>query len=340
MNVTFDSSLFANRPHRVKGTAQRVNLCFEYGGITHQIPTIYRFRQGLVLDIISIQDADTLRAFWNEWRHREDEAPDGLESPCVQIDCAVRLDDKLCSKGQSSSFAMYQPWAQAELRAVADNEDDDIPGHELQPFLDEYPELVSADSCFSVTRIALFCGSKAAQGFRKISLDIRRTERLEPIGHHFMLNCSGEWQAESFVHPSGNACQLHIRAAEELDMSKLFAGAKFVVRGSSAMARQLDYYVEPPLKEDDRLYVQDASPAAQVVLGSYAHNASSIGIIGGADGPTAIFMAGKHDEDAPRVERIYTKPRDEMPSSVPIEIIGLYTQERPAETVTLLLPQR
>lgn len=101
---------------------------------------------------------------------------------------------------------------------------------------------------------------------------------------------------------------------------------------------EMQYTLEPPLPVGD-FALADAAPgdearACKVESGFTAQESACIGIIGGADGPTAVFVSGKGDEAGEDVRAAYSSLHYE-----PVETVTWRARfmARPKEAVTVTL---
>ena len=101
---------------------------------------------------------------------------------------------------------------------------------------------------------------------------------------------------------------------------------------------EMQYTLEPPLPVGDFVLVDavpgDEARACKVESGFTAQESACIGIIGGADGPTAVFVSGKGDEAGEDVRAAYSSLHYE-----PVETVTWRARfmARPKEAVTVTL---
>ena len=101
---------------------------------------------------------------------------------------------------------------------------------------------------------------------------------------------------------------------------------------------EMQYTLEPPLPVGDFVLVDavpgDEARACRVENGLTAQESACIGIIGGADGPTAVFVSGKGDEAGEDVRAAYSSLHYE-----PVETVTWRARfmARPKEAVTVTL---
>lgn len=294
MKVYYDSSLLG----KVKGASglhQRVNWKFEYAGIKRCIPVIYRFPKGIVFDIITLLDEEKLYEYFEKYEAIA-EALTPLKRRCARQEHPyqavpmkkIYINGKRVKGGYSSSSNVSIPWAM---------ENDD-----LTLLRKAYSSILKGTACFACER---FCvpypetDSKIQKLLRSlrlervngIKLSTRPVQWFSPLDIHFEMPAENNQKEICFKHPiTGIMHTIYFQNTESLKMP---LGAN---ENSSFYVMQSMYEIEPALPKGDTLQfnssIQYAEPVEDRLMPAAA---SSIGIIGGADGPTAIFVssAGK-----------------------------------------------
>lgn len=289
MKIYYNSSLWskAQGPH---GLPQRVNWQFEYDGTRRCIPVIYRFPEGIVFDVITFLDEAKLRKFFEKY-----EADEGNLTP-LQRRCAeqehpyqavpineIWINGRRVESGYSFSSTVNIPWA---------HQDDAI-----MLVRKAYSFILKDTVCFACQR---FCVPypKANSGFEKLL----RFLRLEKVNHIKILTNPLQWfwplninfeipakeeKVISFKHPvTGITHILYFQDAENVEISH---GTS---RDRSIYYLQAMYEIDPALPAGDSLQFNSSIRYTEQSDDKFMPKAaSSIGIIGGADGPTAIFVA-------------------------------------------------
>lgn len=294
MKVYYNSSIW-NKGKGLCGLPQRTNWQFEYAGTKRCIPAIYRFSKGIVFDIITILDETKLREFFNKYETIE-ETLTPLQQRCVEQEHPYQtlqikeiwINGKQVESGYSSSSTMSIPWAQQD--------------NELAIVRKAYSSILKDVVCFGCQR---FCvpysetDSKTKKLLRFLRLDrvssIRLftypVQRFFPLDIHFEMSIDENQKEICFNHPiTGIKHTLYFQSVEP---------TKFPIGtdgNHSFYTMQSMYEIEPALPQGDTLQfdasIQYTKPSDDKFSPTAA---SSIGIIGGADGPTAIFVSSKED---------------------------------------------
>ncbi|WIV13730.1 sodium ion-translocating decarboxylase subunit beta [Proteiniborus sp. MB09-C3] len=292
MKVYYNSSIWSKGKGPC-GLAQKTNWEFEYAGTKRIIPAIYRFSQGIVFDIITILDEKKLRKFFEKYEAIE-ETLTPLQRRCAEQEHPYQsvpikeifINEKQVENGYSSSGAMSIPWEKQN--------------DELISLQRAYSSILKDTSCFACER---FCvpypetDSKIQKLLRflrlikvdKIKLCTYPMEEFFPLDIHFKMSVNEEQKELCFNHPiTGIKHTLFFQNAETTEFPIT------INRNRILYNMHLMYEIEPALPQGDTLQfgtsIQYTEPEP-IVDGFSPDSASSIGIIGGADGPTAIFIS-------------------------------------------------
>lgn len=292
MKIYYNSSLWSKQKG-IRGVPQRVNWQFEYAGARHCIPTIYRFSKGIVFDVITFLDETKLREFFEKYEAGE-ETLTPLQRRCAEQEHPYQpvpvkeiwMNGKRAEGGYSSSSTASIPWARQE--------------DDLIPVRKEYSFLLKDTDCFACER---FCvpypetGSKAQKllhFFRlsrvsSLKLSTRPVQWFCPLDIHFEIPEKEEQKEVCFVHPkTGVTHTLYFQKAELVEVPKGMDKSRsfYIVHAM--------YEIEPVLPQGDSLQFNSSIQYTEPSEDKFSPTAaSSIGIIGGACGPTAIFTAAK-----------------------------------------------
>lgn len=290
MKMHYNSSLWdKGKGHR--GLRQRVDWKFEYSGKKRFIPAIYRFPKGIVFDIITLLDEAKLLEFFEEYEMSEESlAP--LQRSCAKQNHPYQavpikeiwIDGKPVEGGYSSNSAVSIPW---ELQK--DN---------LVLVRKAYPSILKGTSCFACERFCVpypVTESKIQKllrflrinKVRSIKLSTRLVHWLFPLDIHFDMPAGENQKVVIFKHP-----------VTKIQHTIYFQKAKLVEiplgtdRNRSLYTAQAMYEIEPALPEGDALQFKSSIQYTQPSDNKFKPTAaSSVGIIGGADGPTAVFIS-------------------------------------------------
>ncbi len=298
MKTYYNPSLWGNEKGKgLCGVPQKVNWKFEHAGARHFIPIIYRFSKGIVFDIITLLDEAKLRGFFEKYEAIE-ETLTPLQQRCAEQEHPYQsisakeicINGKRAEGGHSSSSAVSIPWGSQD--------------EELSPVREAYSTLLKDRTCFACER---FCvpypeaGSKVQKLLRFFRLSRIKSIKLStwpvqwflPLDINFEIPDKESTREVCFVHPeTGVTHTLYFQDSELVEMPMGKDGSR------SLYTVQATYEIDPALPQGDSLQfgssIQYAEPPEE---GRFSpHGASSIGIIGGSCGPTAIFLAGNDRE--------------------------------------------
>jgi len=294
---TYYSSNLWGKGKGMCGLPQRVNWQFEHAGSRQYIPVVYRFSEGIVFDIITLLDETKLREFFEKYeaveerltplqrRSAEQEHP----YQAVPIN-EIWINGERAEGGYSSSSAVSIPWAQRDDRLTLVGK--------------AYASILKDATCFACER---FCVpypetdskmQKLLRFFRlnrvsDVKLYTRPVQRFSPLDIHFEAPDKENRREICFIHPkTGITHTLYFQNAEPVEMPM---GIETEHRLYTVQAM---YEIDPPLPQGDSLQFNSSiqyTEFSEDRLG--LASASSIGIIGGACGPTAIFAAVKNKEE-------------------------------------------
>lgn len=294
MKVYYNSSLWG-RDKGLTGLPQRVNWQFEHRGTKRFIPYIYRFSKGIVFDIITILDEESLREFIEKYEAIEDRLT-SLERRCAEQEhpyqavsiMDIWINGNKIVEGYSSSSSVDIPLLQDNL--------------ELKPIKKAYSSILKDENSFGCARYCIpypETDSKIKKILRFLRLDRVKSMKVStypvycffPLDIHFEMNVGENQKEISFEHPTtGTRHRVYFNRGEIVEYSINSDGVPKIY------AMQSIYEIVPPLPDGDSL--QFNSSISYTVEPDNNDkftptSAASIGIIGGAYGPTAIFTSSK-----------------------------------------------
>lgn len=294
MKIYYNSSLWS-KGKGLRGLPQKIYWQFKYAGSKRCIPVIYRFSKGIVFDVITFLDEAKLREFFKKYKAIE-ETLTPLQRRCAKQehpyqDIPIKeiwINGKRVESGYSSSSTISIPWARQDDK--------------LTLVRKAYSSILKDTSCFACER---FCvpypetDSKAQKFMRFFRLDRVNSLKLithsvqwfSPLDIRFEMSGKENQKEVCFKHPiTGIIHKIYFQNAEFVEMP-LGAG-----RNRFYTVQSL-YEIEPALPQGDTLQFNSSIQYIEPPEDKFTPTAaSSIGIIGGADGPTAIFIAAKNKE--------------------------------------------
>lgn len=277
------------------GFPQRINWWFEYAGAKRCIPVIFRFPEGIVFDIITFLDEEKLCEFFEKYEAVEAKLTP-LQRRCAEQEHPYQavpvkelwINGKRVEGGYSSSGTVSIPWAGQ--------------GDELTLVRKAYSYILRGTACFACER---FCipypetNSEAEKLMRLLRLYRVNSIKLStrPVTWFYPLDIKLEMKANEnhkefcIRHPkTGEAHTLYFQHKEPVEIP--FSPG----RNRSLYAVQSMYEIEPPLPSGDTLQFNSSMQYTEPPEDGFSPTAaSSIGIIGGAFGPAAIFT-GANDK--------------------------------------------
>lgn len=300
MKVHYSSSLYC-KGKGLWGLPRRVNWQFEHGGARHCIPSIYGFSKGIVFDIITFLDEAKLRDFFEKYEAIEEKMTP-LQRRCAKQENPYQavpikeiwINGKKVNGGYSSSSVVSIPWAgeNDNLTLVKEAYSSILNGTAsfgCERFCIPYPETDS-----KIQKLLRFL---RLYKVRSIKLSTHPLQWFYPLDIRFEMSEKDDQKVAYFKHPvTGVTHTLYFQNAKPVEIPLR------PDKNCSLYVMQSMYEIEPALPEGDTLQfnssIQYAEPPGDRFLPT---SASSIGIIGGADGPTSIFISnGGGGKNIPR----------------------------------------
>ncbi len=295
MKTYYNSSLWG-KEKGIHGLPQRTNWQFEYAETKRYIPIIYRFPKGIVFDIITLLDEVKLREFFEKYRNIERELTP-LQHRCAEQEHPYQalpmkeiwINGKRVNSGYSSSGNVSIPWAR--------NDDN------LRPVQKAYSSILKGTDCFACERYCIpypETDSKAQKLLRflrlarvnSIKISTHAMQRFYPLNIHFEMSPKDNQKVVSFKHPVTKI--IHTLYFQNAMLVEMPLGRD---KNRNFYAMQSMYEIEPALPQGDTLQFNSSMQYTEPSEDKFRPMAAaSIGIIGGADGPTSIFMTGKDKE--------------------------------------------
>lgn len=289
--VYFEGGFGAKRPRRRPGKETRTEKEFCWDGEEWLLPAVYRCGEGLVIDLLKRVPEERLRRFREKWGLDDNCEPCRELTPAEQeqleaenpmnedFRAVVAADGRLlrCSTG-------YGEYWYPDGGAACDGEAAAVVAH--------YG--LEGDCGWVIWRLNFPWGGKALQ---PKALELTLTAQKRAMCAEAFTAKPGE--TVPLTDPqTGERYKLTVLAVTPKTMEELPLPAG---REYPKEYVELRYTVEPPAA--GRLTLRDTQPgdearycaAGDVSVAPAAQGSACIGIIGGADGPTAVFVSGKGD---------------------------------------------
>lgn len=307
MNVYFDENYWGCLEDKAHGTPGREFRClvsFQWEGRECRIPAVYLFEQGLTADLCCRIERQELLDFYKKWEERESEEEELLlqQKNPFYMDIWMEIEaDGVPLQRQTGCGCSYQP-LDLMPPETAQNAEADAAEEML---MEAYGLDRTAGWTFWRQSFAWAEGKPGEQSALAVAL-CREPEDLP--GPHFRTGTKkGEREIE-FVHPAtGKVHKLTVLEQEAGVLPVREFPPETGIRQFPEHFTILHYQVEPELPEG-ALLVSDCARPDSPVKEADGPAASSIAVIGGADGPTSIFLAGKvsAEEGGPSRRKAYS----------------------------------
>lgn len=289
------------------GQALKLNQKFRFAGRDWYVPAAYLTAKGLVLDILMRADKAALEDFCKKWEHLEDEdmPNDVFEQAERENPLAFEFSPQIELNGQTLPFSQghglsYHPLFQNAAAcepALDEYVESDFDTPTERAIIDHYG--LNPEDGWAIHRYSFPWKTKRRP--KSISL-LALTLTPQPVrvpGTEFEVQKPGDIFA--FSH-NGIPYTLTAQNLEPQTLPKnAFSDARFDFPNRfTAMT-----YTVSPAPPKNLISVEDCTqndpPVEREAPKDYpfmpeAQNAAVIGIIGGADGPTALFVTAKSED--------------------------------------------
>ena len=292
------------RKKYLPGRKQNVGLQFEYMETRRVIPTVYRFPEGIVFDILTVIDEAKMRAFYEKYAETE-ETLSPMQRRAAESEHPYQ---SVTFEQLSVNGKRIDGWSSETLYHIPFMGEEYIRPEGLKA----YREHLNGATCFVCERCYVQLSEKAPSLWERIMywLNPDRIEKLEyktaqaskflqiDRTYDLSLELVGV-QEECFVHPQTQEnYTLYFQDIKQEELKMPMGNEKRLFRFA-----QVSYEIDCELPGGNQLQFNTnltvQQPSAQDDGVHYPDSAASIGIIGGSDGPTAIFFGQKHDTVVP-----------------------------------------
>lgn len=326
--VYYECGFGGKRPRRRPGREVVLGKTFTWGGEEWLAPALYCCSEGLVLDLLKKVPVETLRRFAEKWGLEENGEPRRELTPAEQEQ--MENENPLEERFRAEVTVNGQPLRESTGYGRYWRSEDGCCDEDADRVLEHYE--LERDCGWAIWRVCcLWNGGKLKPETVELTM---AAEKMAVDGGTFTAEPG---KTVLLTDPrTGLTHTLRVLSLtpETMDRSLLPpVGMEFPTEYV-----EMQYTLEPPLPVGDFVLV-DAAPgdearACKVESGFTAQESACIGIIGGADGPTAVFVSGKGDEAGEDVRAAYSSLHYE-----PVETVTWRARfmARPKEAVTVTL---
>lgn len=286
MKVYFSGSLWGHKKYERPMKRIVVDKKFRWEELEVFLPAIYVGRKGVVMDFcvqIPLEKINTFLQKWNllesaEQYTEEEERQIERENPMsVHFNAEVMIDGHRL-KGRNSCGASWIP-----IPSLAETNSD------VKEAIAAYG--YSLEEGWYIVRAVYQWNGKPILQPKILSIRLH-ADKVTYVGEHFITRQDCKGQQISLRHPiTGEVFELTINGCcrERFSDSRILQQYEKVPEWYYV----LDYEISPQPKEGEILLLDCACSDRTQLKHEGEKAASAISIIGGADGPTAIFFAGR-----------------------------------------------
>ncbi len=299
--VSYGGSFWGAPPRERAGREVPLDVRFFWAGHEWRIPSVYVCAKGLVVDFCMRTEADDARAFARRWgltpenETERDFTPEERERLAAENPLHLEFTPELTLNGRALRWkrgcgVTYHPDFAPE---------DD---HAVMDAVRHYA--LDRSCCWSVHRAAFAWQTARPPALRTLALCMTQQPVRVP-GPHFRAAADA---AVPFTAPDGTAHTLRVLEIRPETLEKDSHPDVPLVFPLHLVT--MAYRIEPPLPEGV-LSVSDCagSDAPRGGGGTDGGCASvAFGVIGGADGPTAVYLSAPHDGTAAACSALHFEP--------------------------------
>lgn len=309
--VFYQGSLYGHFGRDRAGKEIEINKSFLWGGESWLVPSVYICGKGLVADILKSVSVEDFRAFAEKFGLDEADDPENFspqrlakaeaENP---LGGGIYVTAKINGRESSMEFSSSDCWNPL------------FPdGGGSEKLLEKYG--LDKSFCWQITRVSIPWRGRKPKKIGSLSLCLR-ADRLRVSNMHFKAERPGD--RTEFTNPATR--KTHILTVTDIKRQSL-AQFPHIGKDEPKFFTLLRVDISPEISKD-ALLITDCAEGDRTHKGALPRNASAIGIIGGADGPTVIISEYESGHTAcssmhfePEYEpdwcmTFYDKPREDI----------------------------
>lgn len=309
--VFYQGSLYGHFGRDRTGKEIEINKSFLWGGESRLVPSVYVCGKGLVADILKSVSVEDFRAFAEKFGLDEADDPENFSPQRLAeaeaknpLGGGIYVTAKINGRESSMEFSSSDCWNPL------------FPdGGGSEPLLEKYG--LDKSFCWQITRVSIPWRGRKPKKISSLSLRLR-ADRLRVSDMHFKAERPGD--RTEFTNPATG--KTHILTVTDIKRQSL-AQFPHIGKDEPKFFTLLRVDISPEISKD-ALLITDCAEGDRTHKGALPRNASAIGIIGGADGPTVIISEYESGHTAcssmhfePEYEpdwcmTFYDKPREDI----------------------------
>lgn len=310
--VFYQGSLYGHFGRDHAGKELAVNKSFTWGGEEWLVPSVYFCGKGLVADMFKKVSVDSFREFIEKFGLDENSDCDGFsDEQQAEIEAENPLNSDIFASIQFGGRKSDMEFSSSDCWNPLFPDSGDA----AKALLDRYG--LDKSFCWLAVRMSIPWRGRKPKKSDSLTLQLR-AEKIPVPGAHFKANRPGD--KTEFTNPATG--KTHILTVTDIKRQSL-AQFPHIGKDEPKFFTLLRVDISPEISKD-ALLITDCAEGDRTHKGALPRNASAIGIIGGADGPTVIVTSSASGRTAcsslyyePEYEPdwcmvFYKKPKDDI----------------------------
>ena len=295
--VFYQGSLYGHFGRDRAGKEFAVNKSFTWGGEEWLVPSVYFCGKGLVADMFKKVSVDSFREFTEKFGLDENSDCDGFsDEQQAEIEAENPLNSDIFASIQFGGRKSDMEFSSSDCWNPLFPDSGDA----AEALLDRYG--LDKSFCWLAVRMSIPWRGRKPKKSDSLTLQLR-AEKIPVPGAHFKANRPGD--KTEFTNPATG--KTHILTVTDIKRQSL-AQFPHIGKDEPKFFTLLRVEISPEISKD-ALLITDCAEGDRTHKGALPRNASAIGIIGGADGPTVIVTSSASGRTA--CSSLYYEPEYE-----------------------------
>lgn len=293
----YQGSLYGHFGRDHAGKELAVNKSFTWGGEEWLVPSVYFCGKGLVADMFKKVSVDSFREFTEKFGLDENSDCDGFsDEQQAEIEAENPLNSDIFASIQFGGRKSDMEFSSSDCWNPLFPDSGDA----AEALLDRYG--LDKSFCWIAVRMSIPWRGRKPKKSDSLTLQLR-AEKIPVPGAHFKANRPGD--KTEFTNPATG--KTHILTVTDIKRQSL-AQFPHIGKDEPKFFTLLRVEISPEISKD-ALLITDCAEGDRTNKGALPRNASAIGIIGGADGPTIIVTSSASGRTA--CSSLYYEPEYE-----------------------------
>lgn len=295
--VFYQGSLYGHFGRDHAGKELAVNKSFTWGGEEWLVPSVYFCGKGLVADMFKKVSIESFREFIEKFGIDENSDCDGFsDEQQAEIEAENPLNSDIFASIQFGGRKSDMEFSSADCWNPLFPDSGDA----AEALLDRYG--LDKSFCWLAVRMSIPWRGRKPKKSDSLTLQLR-AEKIPVPGAHLKANRPGD--KTEFTNPATG--KTHILTVTDIKRQSL-AQFPHIGKDEPKFFTLLRVEISPEISKD-ALLITDCAGGDRTHKGALPRNASAIGIIGGADGPTVIVTSSASGRTA--CSSLYYEPEYE-----------------------------